>query len=135
MKARLALAATLALVVVPAAVAVSPPGGDTTPPTMTAASENVTENVNGAASAVVEYAEPVASDAVDGPVPVTCLPASGALFKLGTTRVTCTGRSGFPTAETASSWHAAREGRSAMTTKVSTRNRRIGVFLPLCCDD
>jgi hypothetical protein len=90
MKARLAVAAALALVVVPAAVAVSPPGGDTTPPTMTAASENVTANVNGVASAVVEYAEPVASDAVDGPVPVSCAPQSGATFKLGTTRVTCT---------------------------------------------
>jgi hypothetical protein len=31
-----------------------------------------------------------AVDAVDGPVPVTCAPASGSIFPLGTTTVACT---------------------------------------------
>ena len=45
-----------------------------------------TENENGA---VVTF-DASASDTIDGPVPVTCSPASGSLFPIGTTRVTCT---------------------------------------------
>lgn len=37
----------------------------------------------------VDYAAPGASDAVDGPVPVSCLPATGTTFPLGATPVTC----------------------------------------------
>ncbi len=42
------------------------------------------------AGSVVIYAQPSASDAVDGVVPVTCSPASGSTFDLGLTTVTCT---------------------------------------------
>jgi hypothetical protein len=38
---------------------------------------------------VVDYALPTASDLVDGPVPVTCLPASGSTFNAGSTTVNC----------------------------------------------
>ena len=37
----------------------------------------------------VPYTLPTAVDAVDGPVPVSCSPASGSLFPYGTTSVTC----------------------------------------------
>lgn len=40
--------------------------------------------------AVVAYALPTAHDLVDGPATVTCLPASGSSFAVGTTPVTCT---------------------------------------------
>ncbi len=36
------------------------------------------------------YTPPIATDAVDGAVPVTCLPASGSTFPLGANTVTCT---------------------------------------------
>ncbi len=38
----------------------------------------------------VTYEEPVATDVVDGVLPVDCTPAPGSLFELGTTLVTCT---------------------------------------------
>lgn len=62
---------------------------DTTPPAIpdlvavTAAAKN-------AAGATVSYTVPDATDAVDGPVGLTCNPASGAQFALGKTTVTCT---------------------------------------------
>lgn len=40
--------------------------------------------------AVVTFTTPSATDAVDGPVPVACEPASGSAFALGTTVATCT---------------------------------------------
>ncbi|WP_322920664.1 endo-1,4-beta-xylanase [Nocardioides renjunii] len=40
----------------------------------------------------VRYAEPSAIDTVDGPRRVTCSPASGSRFPVGTTTVTCTAR-------------------------------------------
>jgi hypothetical protein len=57
-----------------------------------------------AGSGSVVYPAPVAFDAVDGPVAVTCLPASGSPFPLGTTMVNCsaadaagnTASTGFP---------------------------------------
>lgn len=40
----------------------------------------------------VDYKVPSAVDTVDGPVPVTCLPAPRTRFTVGTTTVTCTAR-------------------------------------------
>lgn len=40
--------------------------------------------------ALVSYTKPDATDAVDGPRPVSCTPDAGAAFALGTTKVTCT---------------------------------------------
>jgi hypothetical protein len=65
------------------------PPPDTTPPTI-AAHSNLTIEATGASGAPVSYTAPTANDAVDGPVAVSCLPASGGLFPLGTTTVTCT---------------------------------------------
>jgi hypothetical protein len=50
----------------------------------------MTVEVTSAAGAVVTYTPPTASDLVDGVRPVTCAPASGSAFALGTTTVTCT---------------------------------------------
>ncbi len=41
------------------------------------------------AGAVVTFATPTAIDAVDGPMPVTCTPPSGATFPVGVTSVVC----------------------------------------------
>src|SRR5262249_34867342 len=40
----------------------------------------------------VSYSSPSASDLVDGPVPVSCAPASGSNFPVGTTTVVCSAR-------------------------------------------
>ena len=45
------------------------------------------ESANGA---TVSYIAPTATDAVDGSVPVNCVPASGGTFAVGTTQVACT---------------------------------------------
>jgi hypothetical protein len=62
---------------------------DTTPPVLSAVADIKVE-ANAASGAVVTYATPSAIDAVDGPIPVvTCTPASGQRFPLGSTTVTC----------------------------------------------
>jgi hypothetical protein len=50
---------------------------------------DVTVEATGPGGATVTYTNPTASDAVDGSVPVTCTPASGTQFPLGSTTVTC----------------------------------------------
>jgi hypothetical protein len=61
---------------------------DTTGPVI-AAPESVTEEATGPGGATVTYVA-TAEDLVDGPVDATCTPASGWLFDLGLTTVTCT---------------------------------------------
>ena len=52
----------------------------------------VTVAATSAKGAVVNYTNATATDNVDGSVPATCLPASGSVFPLGTTTVTCTAK-------------------------------------------
>ncbi len=60
---------------------------DTTPPTL-ALPANITAEATSASGAVVTYTAS-ANDGVDGPVAVTCSPASGSTFPIGTTTVQC----------------------------------------------
>ena len=68
-------------------VSAGPPPDKTAPVFDTAS--NVTAEATGPAGAVVSYTAPAANDAVDGSVPVSCSPASGSTFALGTTEVDC----------------------------------------------
>jgi len=61
---------------------------DTTPPTISGASNKVVKVKKTARRARVAYSV-TASDAVDGTIPVTCLPRSGAFFRVGKTPVRC----------------------------------------------
>jgi hypothetical protein len=63
---------------------------DTTAPVFSGVPDTIVSKVNGVVNAVVSYTPPVASDAVDGDVVVTCSPPSGSVFDLGETEVTCT---------------------------------------------
>ncbi|WP_146073308.1 HYR domain-containing protein, partial [Arthrobacter sp. N199823] len=45
---------------------------------------------NGASGVKVNYSLPSAIDTLDGPVQLTCTPAPGTRFPVGTTTVTCT---------------------------------------------
>lgn len=63
---------------------------DRTPPTITVPSKKRV-STRKRKGAVVKYAAS-ASDIVDGAVAVSCSPASGALFRAGTTRVNCSAR-------------------------------------------
>lgn len=60
---------------------------DTTPPTLDL-SDNISVHASGISGALVTYSAS-ATDLVDGSVPVTCLPASGSTFPIGTTTVNC----------------------------------------------
>src|SRR6266498_706644 len=60
---------------------------DTTPPALTLPA-NLTVTAWNASGAVVSF-KASANDLVDGPVTVTCSPASGSMFPLGTTTVNC----------------------------------------------
>jgi hypothetical protein len=61
---------------------------DITPPVLTLPAD-ITAEATSAAGAVVTYTA-TANDDTDGPVPVTCTPASGSTFPFGTTSVQCT---------------------------------------------
>jgi len=62
---------------------------DTTPPAVTVPAD-ITAEATGASGASVSYAVEAAPDTVDGTVAPSCLPASGSVFPLGDTEVTCT---------------------------------------------
>jgi hypothetical protein len=62
---------------------------DTTPPAIANVPADATVPATGASGAVVNYTSPTATDIVDGPRPVTCTPASGSTFPVGTTTVQC----------------------------------------------
>jgi len=62
---------------------------DTTPPLITLAAAAITAEATGPAGATVDYQAPSATDAVDGALPVSCAPASGSQFAIGTATVTC----------------------------------------------
>ena len=61
---------------------------DTTAPVI-APHADVTATATGNSQAVVTYANPTASDIVDGALETTCTPASGSTFNVGATTVTC----------------------------------------------
>jgi DNA/RNA endonuclease G (NUC1) len=61
---------------------------DTTPPTIEAHA-NVTVTAANARGAVVRYTAPATLDAVSGAGVANCTPASGSLFPIGTSTVTC----------------------------------------------
>jgi hypothetical protein len=63
---------------------------DTTPPTISNLSGDITVEATSAAGAVVNYSLPAASDLVDATPSVDCAPASGSTFPIGATTVTCT---------------------------------------------
>lgn len=59
------------------------------PPVLSGMPADITEEAESPTGNVVTYATPTATDAIDGSVPVTCLPASDSTFVIGTTTVTC----------------------------------------------
>jgi hypothetical protein len=74
-------------------ITVSGPGAtviDEIPPTFTSVPVDVTVDATGPTDTVVGYAPPTATDNAPGIVDISCSPASGALFAVGTTTVTCT---------------------------------------------
>lgn len=84
--ARRALAGVLATLLVATIVPTTASADDTLPPVVTVPA-SFTLEATGPLTAVTFTAS--AMDDVDGDVPVTCVPASGSDFALGTTTVTC----------------------------------------------
>lgn len=66
---------------------------DTTPPTITCPADIVANATNGACSTVVTFPDPTIGDNCSGAT-VSCLPASGSAFSVGTTNVVCTATDG-----------------------------------------
>ncbi len=66
--------------------------GDTGAPVLSNVPANLTAEATSAAGAAVNYTAPTATDAVDGGVPVTCAPASGSTFPIGTSTVDCSAK-------------------------------------------
>ena len=64
---------------------------DTTPPVISGTPANISTSTDGT-SVIINYTSPTATDAVSGTVLVTCVPASGSSFAIGTTVVTCTAK-------------------------------------------
>ena len=67
---------------------------DTTAPVFSAAPNIGPIEGNTLGGATVSYGNPSATDTVSGSVPVTCSPASGSVFAVGATTVTCTATDG-----------------------------------------
>src|SRR5206468_11268031 len=65
------------------------PIADTTPPVISGVPGAIIAEATSATGAVVAYALPSAIDARDGAVAVSCAPASGSTFPIGTRAVTC----------------------------------------------
>jgi hypothetical protein len=66
-------------------------GTDTIPPVIDSMN-NITTTADSSDGVVVTFTNPTAIDAVNGAVPVSCDPASGYLFPIGLTVVTCTAK-------------------------------------------
>ena len=62
---------------------------DTTAPTISGMPADLTAEATSATGAAASWTAPTATDLVDGPRPVTCSPASGSTFPVGTATVTC----------------------------------------------
>jgi hypothetical protein len=86
---------------------------DTTPPTISGASSKVVKVKRNTRRARVRYTL-TASDAVDGAVPVTCNPRSGAFFPVGKTRVHCSATDS-----------SANRGNASFTITVRRRRQRV----------
>jgi hypothetical protein len=63
---------------------------DEIPPTFTFVPSDMTVDATGPTDTVVTYPSPTATDNAPGPVAIACTPASGAMFSVGATVVTCT---------------------------------------------
>ncbi len=63
---------------------------DTTAPVISNVPSNRVVEANGPSGSVVSYTGPTATDAAEGPKPVSCSPTSGSTFPLGGTTVNCT---------------------------------------------
>lgn len=65
------------------------------PPTISGTPSNITVGATSAAGAAVTFTPPTATDYTGASVAVTCAPASGATFAIGTTTVRCTATDAF----------------------------------------
>jgi len=68
--------------------------GDSVPPVLTGVSGNITVEAISTSGNVVNYPQPSATDLSAGGALVSCSPASGSTFPIGTTTVTCTATDG-----------------------------------------
>jgi hypothetical protein len=65
---------------------------DTTAPVISGMPSDITEEATSSAGTVVNYTKPVANDAVDPSPVVTCSPAPGSTFPVGSTTASCTAK-------------------------------------------
>ncbi|TMC54835.1 MAG: HYR domain-containing protein [Chloroflexi bacterium] len=63
---------------------------DEIPPTFTSMPPDMTVDATGPADTIVQYPDPTATDNAPGAVSISCTPASGSMFAVGTTAVVCT---------------------------------------------
>jgi len=75
---------------------------DTTAPVISNVPSNRVVEANGPSGSVVSYTGPTATDAAEGPKPVSCSPTSGSTFPLGGTTVNCTASDSHGNTSTAS---------------------------------
>lgn len=92
---------------------------DTTPPSLQLVPSDQFVEATSAAGTVVTYTLPTATDDIDLNPTVRCLPASGSVFRLGTTRVTCTATDGSGNASSAMFDVTVQDTTSPQLTNVS----------------
>jgi hypothetical protein len=89
---------------------------------------NITTNASSPAGAAVIYSNPTATSAV-GPITVTCAPASGSVFAIGTTTVTCTAPDGLGHTSQAS-FTVTVKSAAAMLNDLSTVTAAVSASVP-----
>jgi hypothetical protein len=75
---------------------------DTTAPSMSGVTADISADTTNASGTTVTYSKPTATDVVDASPSVSCAPASGSTFPVGDTTVHCTATDGSANAATAS---------------------------------
>ncbi|MGH9879731.1 MAG: HYR domain-containing protein, partial [Nitrososphaerales archaeon] len=116
------------------------PPSDTTPPVVTAPANQIAEATS-ASGRVITYPAATATDNVDGTLTATCTPASGSMFPLGTTTVTCTATDSAGNIGTASFTVTVRDTTppaltlpSSMTVEATSASGRIVTFTATATD-
>jgi hypothetical protein len=119
----------------PVTIQVQGPGAtviDEIPPTFTFVPAGITVDATGPIDTVVTYASPTATDNAPGPVTIACSPASGAMFAVGTTVVTCTATDASGNVATATFNVTAQNTPDSLCRVTQLEVTKLGVAHSLC---
>ena len=105
---------------------------DEIPPAFTSVPPDMTVDASGPTDTVVQYPAPAATDNAPGAVSVSCTPASGSMFAVGMTSVTCTATDVSGNAATASFKVTVQNTLDSLCRVTTLEVGKVGVAHSLC---